>query len=267
MLTIILRTLKDSRRSLLIYCLAAFAFTFMYVAMFPNIAKQAEQLQAVLASYPTDLFKAFSIDPTQMVMNDLQAFLSLENFSFLFPIMAIAMAIAAASGSVAGEIERGTMTLLLAQPVSRLRVYAAKYVATIIKLLGLIAASIISPMALAAAYHLTFDPTHFWMLAVVCFCFSLAVASMGFLFSSFWSEKGKATFMTLGIVVVMYALNVVAALQDSVQWLRYFSFFYYYDQGQALVQGQLYSWHILTLVFVALVCVSVGAWRFVRRDM
>jgi len=61
MLTIVWRTIKDRRVSLIVYLAAAVAFTWMYVAMFPSIARQAEALTAVFENFPSAVFEVFGI--------------------------------------------------------------------------------------------------------------------------------------------------------------------------------------------------------------
>jgi len=267
MWTIITRTLRDSRRSLLIYGLAAVGFSWMYIAMFPTLSAQSAQLQETIANYPTEIFQALGVDPAHLVFDDIHAFLSIEFYSLFFPIMAIALAISSASGALAGEIEKGTMSLLLSQPISRVRLYLAKYCSGALKLLWLTLAGTLGPLLLCKLYGLDVFPRHFAAVMVACFAFSLAIYSLGFLFAAMFSEKGKATFLTLGLVIVMYAFNVLASLRESIQDLRYASVFYYYDQGSAIVEGSLTGWQLLVLCGVALVLTTLGGVIFARRDV
>jgi ABC-2 type transport system permease protein len=87
------------------------------------------------------------------------------------------------------------------------------------------------------------------------------------MFSSFSSEKGRVSFLTGGILVLMYVLNVLAGLKESLINLRYFSFFYYYNPGNALGDGKLVDWSIVVFAGVIIVSTLVAARYFSRRDI
>jgi uncharacterized membrane-anchored protein YitT (DUF2179 family) len=69
--------------------------------------------------------------------------------------------------------------------------------------------------------------------------FGGAIYSMTTLFSALFSERAKTYFFSVGIIVVMYALNIVASLKDNLSDLKYFSFFHYFDTNKALVDNQI----------------------------
>ena len=63
-------------------------------------------------------------------------YLSTETFSLLAPLMLIGPGIALGTGAIATEEERGTLDLLMASPVSRGRVLAAKALGSIAALIA-----------------------------------------------------------------------------------------------------------------------------------
>lgn len=67
MSALILRTIKNQRVSLGAYIIIAVSFVFMYVALFPSIAKEGEKLTELMASYPEGFLKAFGIDPKTLI--------------------------------------------------------------------------------------------------------------------------------------------------------------------------------------------------------
>jgi len=70
-----------------------------------------------------------------------------------------------------------------------------------------------------------------------------------------------------GILVAMYALNLIASLKENWEELKYLSFFHYFDYGAALID-KVIAWESL-VVFVGVIFVSViaGAIVFLKRDI
>lgn len=104
------------------------------------------------------------------------------------------MALTIGAQSIALEAERGTLGLLLAQPVSRPEAIAGKFLGAALALLGAItagfgcAALFLAPHVAAAA-----SPGVLGWLVFAAFLFSLAMLAVGFLLSALSSRAGVAT--------------------------------------------------------------------------
>ena len=70
-----------------------------------------------------------------------------------------------------------------------------------------------------------------------------------------------------GIVLVMYVFNIVASLSQDLDWLKYASFFHYYNYNDALVRGTLDLTNVLVFAIVAVICTFAAGWWFLRRDV
>jgi hypothetical protein len=91
--------------------------------------------------------------------------------------------------------------------------------------------------------------------------------SLGMLASAMFSDRGKVTMTVGGVAIIMYVATAAAGLQQSLSWLKYLSFFSYYDIQNVLVKSQ---WHwYATAVFIgfSLITSLIGAWWFKRRDI
>ena len=81
-------------------------------------------MRDLINSYPTAFKATFGMEGVDFTSGP--GYLSTETFSLLAPLMLIGLGIALGTGTIAGEEERGTLDLLIASPVSRGRVLAAK---------------------------------------------------------------------------------------------------------------------------------------------
>jgi ABC-2 type transport system permease protein len=95
----------------------------------------------------------------------------------------------------------------------------------------------------------------------------MAIFSIACFFSSVFSEKGKATFATSGIIIVMYALNIISGLKDSLKDVRYLSFFHYFNAAQLLGKNHVVDWTFWVFGGAIVVFTAAAAFWFNRRDV
>ncbi len=265
MLTVFWTTIKDRKVSLIIYSLAATLFVWMYVAMFPAIQEQSAVWIAALESFPEALFEAFGIEDFNM--STIERFLAIEHFSLVWPIMAILLLVSIAGRGLAGQIEQGTAELLLSRPVSRLRIFGAKYLVGVFALVVFAFVSVFSVVPLAALHGVDYIFGNHVSVAVIAVLFGWAVFSMAILFSALFAERSRVYMATGGVLLVMYVLNIAAAMKEDWDSLKFASFFHYYDYNDALIRNTLDATDVLVFAAVALGCTLVGAWWFSRRDV
>lgn len=266
MLAIFLRTIKDRRISLIIYCIAGIALLWIYVALFPSIQAQAEGFKELMSNYPEGFLKAFGIEDG-FNLTTLESFLAVEQFSFVWPIIVIILLVSLAAGGLAGEVENGTSEIVLARPVSRKNIFAGRYLAGIFTLAVFTVFSVFSIVPLAKLHNIDYAFGNYITIAIVGFLFGIAVFSVGVLLSAISSERSRVYMSIGGILIAMYVLNLVSALKDNLGNLRYLSFFHYFDPVQALVHNTMSIVAILVFIGVTIVCAIVGAILFSKRDI
>ena len=238
---------------------------WMYVAMFPSIAKQADAFTEVFENFPPAVFEIFGIE--DLNMSTLENFLSMEHFSLVLPIMTLFLMTSVAGRAIAGEIETGTVELLIGRPVSRLKLFFAKYVSGMGVLIVFTVISVFSIIPLAALHGVEYQIESFAAGALIVFLFGWAVFSMAMMFSSFFSERSKVYMACGGILLAMYVLNIIALMKDSLDALKYLSFFHYYAYSDAVIRQSLYGTGCLIFVCVSIVCTAFGLSWFLKRDI
>ncbi len=266
-MSIILRTLKDRKWSLAVYIVAGVLFLWMYVGMFPTFADKREQFDQLMNAYPESMMEAFGVKNAAAIFNSIENFLAVENYSMLWPIIAIALAVSLGGYSIAGEIERKTIETLLSQPLSRSKIFWAKYLAGMIVIALFSMITIYAIIPLANIYNVKYNFEANTKMLLLGFIFSWAIFSLATLFSSIFSEKSKAYFVTAGIIVVMYALNIVSALKDNLSDLKYGSFFYYFNSSKALTENIIPSTSLWVFGMVIIVSTVISVATFNRRNI
>ncbi len=107
----------------------------------------------------------------------------------IIPLMALTIG----AQSLSGEMERGTMGYLLAQPVGRFEVFLGKYLGLALSLLASLAMGFgISGLVMALSGSGAADPSAYVTLVLLAFLLSLAMLSVGFLISALTRKASVA---------------------------------------------------------------------------
>jgi ABC-2 type transport system permease protein len=167
-------------------------------------------------------------------------------------------AIGRAAGAIAGEIDRGTMELLLAQPIARYRVILAHLCVDLLTIPVLclslwggtwLGTWLVGPITIDAEELQKFpfpvrqvDPA---LLEVRPAAFGPAlacVAALVFAVSgvTMWlSARGRFRWRVLGVAVLLtllqFLVNLVGQMWDATAWLRPLTVFYYYQPQQVIL--------------------------------
>jgi ABC-2 type transport system permease protein len=209
-------------------------------------------------------------------------------------------AIGRAAGAIAGEIDRGTMELLLAQPIARPRVILAHLSVDLLTVPVLCLTlwfgtwtgiRMISPIriehdtAQAGGVRFRPDPETVQRLesdatAVNAAAFGNGlwnVAALVFAVSGYtmWlSARGRFRWRVLGVAVLVtllqFLVNLIGQLWDTAEPLRPFTVFYYYRPQTVILTGQWTAGAVRDLLVLAGVGTAgygLALWTFCRRDL
>lgn len=266
MLTLLIKTIKKNLFSLLIYTAISAAFVWMYVAFFPSILKESETLKEAFEAYPEGLLEAFAIE-IETFVSSLEGFIAGEHFSIIWPIILIILIITYASGAIAGEIDKGTIELLFAQPISRLKIFLAKYFSGLVITTAFILLSNFSVVPFALLHNVDFRLQNYFTMSILGFLFAFAIFGICIMISSASSARGRPAAITGGLLIIMYALNIFSTFQESLENLKYASFFHYYDFSAAVVHNQIDALNVTVFLAVGLTTALIGAIIFIKRDI
>lgn len=262
------RILKDKKKSLIIYTVGSIAVIEMYISLFPEIQKQAAQLNQLLEAYPKGLMEAFGFEGSATALfSRVESYMSTEYFSFFWPIMVITMMIAFANLMIITEIERGTIELTLAQPVSRLKLFVSRYAAGVLYFAIFNFVSVFAIIPFATLHNVSYQIQNYFTVWGISFLFGLAVYSVATFFSALFSEKGAAVASSAALLLMMYVLNIVSTLKDSLENLKYFTFFHYFNPTQVFGNNEVIQYSVPVFIGVIIVFTAAAAWRFNTRDV
>ncbi len=266
MTRLIWETIKEKKWPIIIYSASSLLLLLLYVALYPSLQSQTQQLGEILKAMPESLLKAFGSASSQLTNFTLESLLATKQFSLVFQSLAAILAITFAGNDISAEIEKGTIEFLLSQPISRLKLYFARFLSTAILLTIFAAVSTLSVIPMAAAFHIDYVAASYYKLFLVAWLYSLAVYAIAFCLSTIFSHKGWVYGISAGIIIVMYVAFLVSALKDNLDSLKYISFFHYFS-ADVLFSGTIDKLGVWIFVLTIVVGVAIGAVVFNKRDI
>lgn len=265
MIPIILKELKQRRISLIAYTAAALAFLWLYVSLFPYLQQQSQAYAKMFETFPKAFMDAFGFESSFFL--SLQGYIASEMYSLIWPLMLIFLLISNAGTSIAGEVEKLTISSLIAQPISRARLFLSKYLSGVINLVIFVLLTILPIIPLAKIYKLQYTTSHFFTFTLLAILFGLSIYSFAFMFSSIYSEKSHVYFTTGGVLFGMYVLNIISGLKPGLSNFKYASVFHYFIPGEALIRNHLSLLSVGVFGVSTIVFSLIGLVVFSRRDI
>lgn len=264
MAALIKKLIKSNSKKTLIFLAISLLISLMYVAIFPSMQKDGPQL--IEGFKDVDFYQGMDIRILDM-FKSLEGFMAAENYSIMWPILMIIFVISYASSTLAGEINKGNIELLLSQPLSRSQIFLAKYLSGLFLTLTLVFSSnlLIIPLAKIAGIDVNYKS--YIMISITGGLFSIAIYSLTFMFSSMYSSAGKPASLIMAILIFMYAIKILANVEQSIDFLKYLSFFHYYDSNAALIDNSISTLSLIIFGAVTLLSTIVGIIYFDKRDI
>lgn len=264
---LIVKTLYEVWGPTLIFIVAMFGFEFL--------------LANVLSSFSQELFGQVLQVP--FVQNLIKGLLGADMpanfdaatfsaFAWVHPVILFllwAQTITFCTRTPAGEIDRGTIDVLLGLPVSRTQLFLSETLiwltcgATMIAigLLGFWIGNFTIPVESRADFF------RMTVIAVNCYCLYLTVGGMAFLASTLSERRGKAIAAVVAVVLCSFLLNFLTQFSDLAASLAFLSFMTYYRPLEVLQQTGWPVTDMLVLLASAATFWLTAVIVFARRDI
>lgn len=179
-----------------------------------------------------------------------------------------ALAIGLATRAVAGELENGTLELVLSQPLSRGAYLAGQVGYALAALAAVTLAGVFGTVVGLKVFNLDVrDPVRLLKLAVCFFLLQAAWYGLGLLFSVFGREAGRVAGAGFMLVLLSYIAQAVGRLLPGAAFLLPYSLHSYYAPRSILMDNVLAGRSVAVLGAVSLVGLTLAAACFIRRDI
>jgi len=262
--SVALKSLRDIRRGFVWWSVGLIGFVALIVSVWPTVHSNPS-LNKLSQDYPEAL-QSFLAFGGAVDYSSAAGYLGIELFSLMVPLLLLVAAIGTGAGAIAGEEERGTLELLLANPVSRTKVVLEKTVALVAEITGL---GVVLWLALwigALLANMDISAGHLAAATLSAVLLALAYGAIAILLGAATGRRSVAIGLTAAAAVAAYLVNGLAPLVDALDVLQKLSPFYHYAAGDPLRDGVSFT-HMAVLVAIAAVATALAPWFFKRRDV
>ncbi|HEX4897782.1 MAG TPA: ABC transporter permease [Candidatus Limnocylindrales bacterium] len=257
------KVVHDQWRMVLGWAAFSAVWPAMYVGLYPSIGALGE-LEKMLDQFPPairEFFASASLD-----LSSPEGFLNMELFTFVAPLLVLAYTVVVCGGATAGEEEKGTMDLLLANPIPRWRIVVEKSAAFVIGTIVIGVGMWIGAAAGAAIADVDLDLVLVGQAIGSVVLLGLALGGFALALGAITGRRWLAAGTALMVVIAGFFLNGFGALVDWLEPWRPISPFYQYIANDPLSNG-LDAGNVLVLLAWALIGGIVAVIAFERRDL
>lgn len=261
---VLLKSLDDARRGFIWWSIGLVGLVGMIASVYPSI-RDNPGLNKLIEDYPEAL-KGFIAFGGEVDYASAAGYLGSELFSLMIPLLFLVAAIANGAGAIAGEEERGTLELLLANPVSRRRVVLEKVAALVAELAGLGAVLWLSLWAGTRLAGMDIAVAHLGAAVVSTLLLAFLFGGLALALGAASGRRSVAIGVSTALAVLTYFVNSLAPLVDAFDAVSRLSPFYHYAASDPLRHG-LELGHVGFLAALGAATVVAAIALFDRRDV
>ncbi len=238
-------------------------FVVVGVGKFSAYYNNPEML-AILDALPPAMMAAFNMQAFNLTT--LTGF-----FGIMFTYFALMLGIAAAmwgSDIISKEERDKTVEFALTLPVTRSRVVTAKTLAALVNCVVLLLVTWGASLAQRAAYAPDSEFYSFLSLCMVAlFIMQVIFLAIGILLGCAMKQYKRASAVAVAMLLGTYFLSIISGLNASLDFLKYFSPFKYFDAGVLLRESRFDLGFVLLSVVIIAVSMIVAHVTYSKRDL
>lgn len=249
-------TLRRNRTTLMWWTIGVALYTVINIAVYPAFK---DSILLDMESYPSGLVEAFGLSN----LHELGPYIYAQVFLML-PLILAFLPIMNFSNALAGAEERGSLDVLLTQPIKRRTLVLATWLASAI---GVAFVLIITGIMIWISIQVIGESLSIADIALACwsvFPVTIAVGSIGLLFSAKMRSRGAVLGISIGVMFLLYLFNVIGKIETDVDAIRWVSPFRYFDD---IFTYTVPAWHYALLIAVSLAMLAIAIRIFERRDI
>lgn len=264
---IMLSSMRTRRTGTFWFAVAGGLIALLIGALY-EVILAAIDLTSYLNEFPPEMLAAFGMSSSVLGSSEISyaGFMSFEFFPW-FGVALVVYALVAAGSQIAGEVERGTIDVVLSSPVPRWVFALSKYLGLLVPLLIIGLSCVLFSIAAGLIQGVELPVARFLYTGVVMGMLGGAFASVGVFFSVLWLSSQRAQIVLAVIVIGQYVMDVVSKISDDWEFLGRYSLFHYYDTG-LILEGFEWTWAPLVIYSAVAATGLVAAIVFFeRRDL
>ncbi len=190
-LTVLAQAIRRRRTGLVWWSVGLASLSALIAIAYPTVRNDAS-LDETFSQLSPGVLAALGLDPQTLITSPI-GYLNSQFFANVLPITLLVFAIGVAAWSVSGDEAAGTLELLLANPIGRMRVALERAGALVVMLAGLTAICLVTLLVLAPATKLTqgLAPDHIAAAAAASAIAALVYGALAFAIGGGTGSRGS----------------------------------------------------------------------------
>ena len=265
-MTIYRRLLSDRKRGAVSWAGGTIFAVAAIVGLWPSV-KGNTDIEELVQDLPAAMRAAFGLDDG-IALSSAPGYLHARLFSTVLPILLVVYAIGLGARAIGGAEEDGTLQLVAAAPVTRIRIALERFAASLTLLLVLSAIAFLATLATGAAVGI-FDgvsPLRTALDAAAVTALAVLFLALSFSVGAMTGRRGSALSVASSAAVGTYVLHATAASAGAVRPLRALSPWWWFLDRNLLVHDPTFLALGLPLL-LGTVLVACGLIAYQRRDL
>ena len=263
--SVLTKTIWERRRSTAWWAAGMMALAGVTIAFYPSIRSDTESFEALFESMPEGLFTVFGIEDTAALLTA-TGLINSRLYSGIGPVILAVFGIGLGTAAVAGEEDRGTLNLLMSQPITRTRLVVEKFAATTLLTLAVCIGIWLTLVVLNPIVDLEFRAANMVAANVGLALLTLVFAALALAVGAVTGNRSFTIGLSAAVTVFVFFVNGMAPLVDSLNWAQKLSPFYWLQGPNRLANGFSPGYSAL-MVAVVVVLLTMAVWGFNRRDI
>ncbi len=262
---VFVKSLRDLRRSYSWWVLGIALYVGFMMAFYPSF-RDNTAFEDIVEAYPENLAAIFGISDLENITSP-EGFLNTYMFGFVTSVIVfIIFAVVHGSGAVAGEEGKGTLEVLMSEPITRRRVVLEKFATMVVATVALGAVLMVVTLIGAFAVDMDVSPLRIVEMTISLVLLGLSFGSIAFAAGCLTGSRGTAAAVAAALAVGLYMLTVAGELAEFMDPAKWVTPFHYYNGADPIYNG-LNPLHVLVLLGIVVVFGVAADFVFQRRDL
>lgn len=265
-MAILWQAARRRRTSLFWWSFGLVLFIGLLAIAYPTVRNNNE-LDKTFGGLPPSVQTLLGLSATNTLTSPI-GYLNSQYFANILPLILLVFAIGLGGWAISGDEAAGTLELLLANPVSRVRVALERAAALILLLAVLTGVGAGTLIVLAPVFGLAqgLPPDRMVAATAACGLLALAFGAVAFAVGAIAGRRSPAMASAATLAVAGYVIEGLAAQVKALQPIRAVSPWHWLLDSDPLRRGLVVESWLFPLV-ATVVLVMVGTVWFTRRDL
>ncbi len=178
-------------------------------------------------------------------------------------------AVATPTGMLAGEVQSGTMELILSRSVTKTQVYLCAAIVTVTGMIALVAVMFMGTVVATGIYDFG-EPVplyKFFRIAINGGLLAGTIGAISLLAAASFHKRTKAVGVAVAYIVIDYFVAIISGSWPKMAFLEPWTLFHYVNSNKVFAQNVWPLYEMMVLSIILLTAAIAGAIIWNKRDL